>query len=540
MTNTSENKHPKVLALGLDGPNHELLLRWMEEGRLPRLKALRHDSLQISIESEKKYSNEHCWIPILTGQSREHWPHWMDDWDANSYQFNEASIFDWLQAPLFYALGERRQVISFDLTAPVVEGVTGIQVSGWATELNECYPNSSPPEFFAELVARHGRDPKLVDSHSIASRLSSSEGVSYAIPCLYQPEAMAGFIENLKLSIKQRTNACLDLLHNQPWDLFISMYSETHAAGHILWHLSQEHPLNELRQSADPLLQIYQAIDASVGEIIDAVDDDVTLVFFTIDAMVPDCLENARAVFLPEFIYRWNFPGKTALAPGDYGAPVPTPRMDYSQHWKHEIWRLRTATGNKELASPEAQEASGDPLSWCPANWYAPLWPGMKAIVMPSVADGYIRLNVKGREGQGIVDEEDFLSVCNQLRHDLNQLVNARTGKAMVREIIQVRDNPFELNPKDPPADLIVVFREDCPVDAVEAPTIGRIGPVPYFRSASHQAHGGLLKNLMYISGQGIEPGESSQLARLEDIPATLLKLLGQPLPDNFDGVSQL
>ena len=103
-----------------------------------------------------------------------------------------------------------------------------------------------------------------------------------------------------------------------------------------------------------------------------------------------------------------------------------------------------------------------------------------------------------------------------------------------------MRESPFDADPKKPPADLIVVFREDGPVDTVESPLVGRIGPVPYFRSGAHQGRDQMTENLLLVSGPGIRPGQSPGPARLEDIPATILTLLGLDLPAHFDGVSRL
>jgi hypothetical protein len=534
-------QRPRVLALGIDGSNQELLLRWMAEGLLPNMRKLQERGARIAIRSDKKFSNEHCWIPVLTGRSRDRWDHWLDQWDPRAYEFNEASIFDWLQAPVFYALGEQRRVIAFDLTAPVVPGVNGLQIVGWASELNESFPASDPPQLLDELLQRHGPDPKLSDAAAVTNRLSDREGISHVLPSVYDTQRLADYAQGQLQSVRRRTAACLDVMARIDWDFFIATYSESHTAGHLLWHLSQPHPLGVLgREGVDPLLAVHQAIDESIGELLAQAADTDHVVLFTIDAIVPDCLENARAVLLPELMYRWNFPGQRALAAGDDNAPVPAARLDYSRHWKHEVWELRTREGERELASPADQEAQRDAMSWCPANWYAPLWPRMRAFALPTVADGYIRVNVEGREAHGIVPESEFEAVCEDIATELRAMVNARTGEPVVREVIQVRASPFDADPRKPPADLIVVFREDSPVDAVRSPRAGLIGPVPYFRTGSHQAHGVALDNLMYVAGPGIAAGDVPGTARLEDIPATLLKLLGLDVPADFDGIARV
>ena len=528
----------RVLALAVDAPNHALLQKWMDEGALPNLARLREASQCFLLQSQKSFSNEHCWIPILTGRRRDTWSNCLDYWDGKTYQFKEASIYDWVQSPLFYALGERRHVVAFDLAAPVVENVRGIQVSGFACELNESFPQSSPPDLMEQLVQRFGPDPKLSQRHRIINAVSQREGLSWIVPSCYRPDQMQQLTQNLVASVERRTAACLDLLASEPWDLFIAAYTEIHSAGHSLWHLSQSHPLSVLKgEQPDPVLTVFQAVDASVGRLAAAAGRDVSIVFFTLDATVVDSLENARAVFLPEFLYRWNFPGQSALAMGDAHAPPEAPRLDYPNHWKHEIWALRTAHGEQVLESPTQQEERGDPLSWCPGNWYAPNWPHMRAFAIPSVADGSVRLNVCGREAQGTVKAEDFLTVCDKLARDIATLVNPRTGKAIVREVIRVREDPFDNDPTKSPADLIVICHEDGPLDVVDSSLVGRIGPIPFFRTSSHQAHGQKINNLMFVQ-QPANPhtGWAADTANLEDIPATLLALIGEEMPSHMDG----
>ena len=94
--------------------------------------------------------------------------------------------------------------------------------------------------------------------------------------------------------------------------MFLSVFSEIHVGGHTLWHLSQNHPLASISQAfdTDPLLEIYQSVDHEIGLLAELIGEDADLVLFSVDSLVNDCLENARSLFLPEFLYRWNYPGK--------------------------------------------------------------------------------------------------------------------------------------------------------------------------------------------------------------------------------------
>lgn len=532
---------PRVLAIVLDAPNQPLLESWMDAGLLPNLQRHRKASTALPMDSIKQYSNEHCWIPMLTGLRRDRWNHWLDHWDPAAYRYSEASIHDWLQAPVFYALGDRRRVVTFDLTAPVAPGVEGAQVVGWAIELNESYPQSQPPELMERLTARHGHDPKLVPKSNVTNALSGRDGYSYVIPSLYDTEAMLEYADVQVRSVQRRNAACLDLLREEQWDLFLVQYAEVHTAGHLMWHLSQPHPLNVLKpQGRDPVLDVYRAVDDSIGSLIAAAGDPDYVVVLTLDAIVVDCLESCRTAVLPELLYRWNFPGHAALAVGESGTAVPPPQLGYRRHWKHEVWDLRTEEGESVLESPSTQEARGDPMSWCPANWYAPAWPRMRAFALPSVADGYIRLNVAGRESHGLVDPAAFVATCDEVTAQLMEVIDSRTGCSLVRRVVRLRDDPFDADPKKPPADLIVIFQDEVPVDTAESPRLGRVGPLPYFRTGSHHAHDVTLSNVLYARGPGLEPGRELPVAGLEDIGASLLELLGEQPPAGTDGRARL
>jgi len=540
--NTSKlksSKGPKVLAIGIDSPTHDLLSTWIEKGTLPNLQKCKQRSASSTLLHEKKYSNEHSWIPVLTGKRQESWDYWLDRWDASSYTYLDDSLYNWQKAPVFYALGNRRKVVSFDLSAPVVPGVNGVQVSGWATDLNECFPESNPKQLLTELVRMYGPDPKVDGANDILNRLSNKTGISYVIPNAYDPVALTRFADLLMRSAETRGRICLDLMGRDDWDLFITLFSEIHTGGHVLWHLSQPHPLTEPRRTGqDSLFSVYQAVDSSIAKLVEAAGNDTYIVIFTVDSLVADSLENARSLFLPEFLYRWSFPGKAALADGGEYDTLPQMRRNYRQHWKYEIWEQRTRWGEMDLESPMVQEARKDPLSWCPCNWYAPLWPQMKAFALPSFADGYVRLNVKGREVRGKIAASEFQKVCDLLEQNLAELIDERTGWPMVKEIVRVREDPFDDDPKKPPADLIVVWGNEHPTDVVRCGNYGRIGPVPYFRSGGHQFQGSIVKNLVFISGPGIEPGNSLIEGTPEDLPATILALMGLDTPAFFDGVS--
>lgn len=513
---------PQVVALAIDAPNQDQFDRWVAEGELPNIAALARDGVTVRHQHEKRYRNERCWSIFLSGRDSGDTG---ARFDPASYRYGHVSV-QREPSPLFYALGPGVRVCQFDLPAPLGEDVDGVQVSGWGSELNASLPMSDPPELIGELIAAHGADPKMAGGFAVIDPDSGAEERSFRNPNLYRPEGLRDYCRFLELAVERRTAICLDLLAREDWDLFLALYSESHTANHLFWHAGRDYPLpSPLAGGEDPLLAVMRAIDASVGRIAASLPPETVLALVTVDDTGANMMDVPSMALLPELLFRWNFPGRAALAEGSSGEAMPPPSTDFADHWKHEVWGLATDHGREVLRSPGSLEAEGEALSWNPAMWYRDLWPRMRAFALAPVSDGYIRVNVAGREAAGVVAPEDYPAVLDELTGLLESLTDPRTGHTVVERIERTRAAP-EDNPGIPP-DLIVCWRGETPFDAIESPEQGRIGPLPYFRSGGHRSHGATIDNVLYARGPGISPGSEAAPGRLQDVPATILALLG-------------
>ena len=524
----------RVTAIGIDGPNMPLLEAWIADGRLPNLAAIAREGATARYTHPKAFRNERCWETFLDGRPSQGCG---AVFEPGRYAFRNESLQDERPQQPFYALGAGFEVCAFDLPAPLSPQARGLQVAGWGSELNSSVPMSMPPGLLAELTARHGGDPKFERSMAVLDQASGRRERSFRLPSLYDAEGLCQFRDDLLQAIERRTAICEDLMSRGHWDLFLALYSESHSANHVLWHLGEPFPV--VPEGAPPghaLLEVCQAIDRGIGRIRRRVPADGRLVVWTIDHTLWNTMDVPSLVLLPELLYRWNFPGARALAAAEAGGPVPPMRTDYRRHWKHEIWSLATAAGAAELEPPARQEERGDPLSWHPANWYQPLWRRMKAFALPSVSDGHVRLNVRGREAGGLIEPGDFDRVLDELATLLRSATDPRTGRPLAARVLRTRQAPAD-EPRVPP-DLIVSWDEGRPADALDCPGFGRVGPVPFFRSGGHVAHGTPIENLLLACGPGIEAGSSLRAGVLEDLPATLLALAGAPRPPGMTGRS--
>lgn len=156
----------------------------------------------------------------------------------------------------------------------------------------------------------------------------------------------------------------------------------------------------------------------------------------------------------------------------------------------------------------------------------------MKAFAIPSFEGGQIRINVEGREPNGMVKPSEYEAFCDELIEKLNTLQDARTGIKMVQDVIKTRKNPLEKNPRSHHADLIVIWQEEYLTDVVESPEYGRIGPFPPYRAGSHTPEAFILG-----AGPDIPAGATLETkGHSLDVAPTVLDLMGVPIPEYMDG----
>ena len=96
----------------------------------------------------------------------------------------------------------------------------------------------------------------------------------------------------MRHGIAQKRAIAKELLSQGGWDLFLTVFGESHAIGHQQWHLHDpSHPRFDPEAvktlGGDPNLQVYQDLDASLGEILSQVGEDTTVLVLLSHGMGP-------------------------------------------------------------------------------------------------------------------------------------------------------------------------------------------------------------------------------------------------------------
>ena len=541
----------QVIAIGLDAAEPKLIEQWMSEGHLPNLSKIRQQGIYGRLHNSVNYqgglaefsSTEPLWVMMATGCLPNQTGFWDTiTYDPKTYQVGCDSVYggyDYQEYKPFYALGDDYKVAAFDIPVTrVCPGVNGIQITGWGGHHPFHPSDSEPKELLSSIIEQYGENPVYRKDNGI----------------WWDKEYFNWVTQSVEKSVATRTQVCCDLLQKDDWDLFITGFGETHTLGHDLYNMSQpDHPLypytNKMDTLGDPMLKGFQQVDQAIGKILAVAPENTSVVLFAVHGMGANLTDLLSMMLLPEVIYRFNFPGKAAIGYGDINQPAPPIiSRNIRNGWSAEVWGQvyepnpikklwRTWTHKKFLRGSKHGLLSPYPLmdkkvelSWMPALWYSSLWSEMKAFALPAFADGHIRINLKGRDRNGIVEPSEYDALCNEITEVLYRLIDGRSKQPLVKQVVRTRKSPLDNDPKLPEPDLIVIWQE-IPTDLVDSPDVGRIGPITYNRPGGHRENGFLL-----AKGQGIAPNSNLATGRAVDIGATILNLMGAPIPDYFDG----
>jgi predicted AlkP superfamily phosphohydrolase/phosphomutase len=534
-----------LIAIGLDGADYRVLETWMDEGKLPVMASLRNRGVYGHLKGADAFVAETPWPSFLTGVLPQKTGYWgVFSYSPDSYAVKEEVVccYDFKEFKPFYALSGKKVAI-FDLPQiQLVPGLNGIQVMGWGAHSPLSNSGSLPEELLTEIEDRYGKCPSLRADHND----------------WWRHDRYAAYKDRLCTSIERRGIICRDLLKKERWDLLSTVFGETHSVGHDYYFTSHsDHPLSKFQEKIGapktPVLDIYQKVDAAIGEILSAAPADARIVLFSSHGMRANQTDLPSLVFLPEMIHRKHFPGEGFFEDLPSSKTIPPIILEpVKKSWPDEMWRLKReknplkdlmkkilpfnilARFDKMLRPAEGKTffLPYDHFGYTavqPPIWYKHLWPKMRYFAMPTYGDGAIRINLKGREGSGIVEPEEYEKVCDEIETFLSEIRSERTGVPLMKKLIRTRKNPLDNDPKLPIPDLVVLW--DCEVtDAVSHPDAGRIGPLPFNRPGGHVWLG-----FYMAAGPGITPGRRAGAEEAIHLTSTLLHHLGSPVPDYMD-----
>ena len=552
----------KVLALGIDSADWATIGPLVAAGELPNLAALRARSAFAMLDGSDALRSEALWTEFATGRTAASQHFWgVSSFDPTSYDARmapTAAVRPW------WTLGPEVPVVSLDVPERgfIDPEVVGAQVVAWGAHAPGFARTSLPEGLITDLDARHGPHPAFARESD---------------PLWYSPEYLAAVTDALVAGAGARATVLEDLLGRVPdWRLAVAVWSEEHSGGHCMWHgVDRVGPLGSTPTAplaGEQMMRIHRAIDAAVGRAV-AAAGDTTVVVFSLHGMTTNRTDLMTFVMLPELAHRLQggrpalrMPGGAAWRAAGMPPVAPDPSVQWIDHVASHfaLSRRRAARNVVKRAVPQAlldraraglgrpghrpgvlaapipgetpfaDAAAGPPPhapDYMPVWWYRGEWARMRWFAVPSFTNGLVRINLRGRERDGIVDPADYGRVCEEIVAAVSRATCPRTGRSVVESASFPRaDDPMA--PGGVPGDVEFVW--SAPVDAIEHPDAGLIGPVPAHRVGEHSGAG-----FVMVAAPGVGPTDLGT-ARPVDLAATIAALLEVERPVALAGRSIL
>jgi predicted AlkP superfamily phosphohydrolase/phosphomutase len=521
MTENSSRPQRRVLALAIDGGNPDLMQRWAAVGALPNIASLIRAGVSGSSRGLDHFFVGSTWPSLYTGTSpAEHGHHSLVQLRPRTYESFELADESLVHREPFWDVlsraGRRVAILDVPLSQPS-PSLNGIQTVEWGSHDAVYGFLCSSRALQQEIVARFGLHP-LGPTCDQAHR---------------SPEDYEAFISRLIAGTERKAQITRELLRKERWDFCIQVFTESHCVGHQCWHLHDPtHPAHDPRTVAltgDPLERVYRAIDSAIGEVLDAVDDDVTVAVFSAHGM---SYWYGAQLLLPEILLNLGAAAPRADAPHRPGA------LTQLRELAALGWRRLPLAVRQRLAPLREQvmQRKHEPASAVPAGIDAarsrcfPVYNGL--------IEGGIRLNQSGREPSGVLDPADAERFCAQLRNDLLAITDERTGGPLIRDLVRTKD-VVDGARLDSLPDLLVLWSDAVATGSrvvgngaaatirAHSPRIGTVeGTNAFGRTGEHRPDG-----FCVFAGPDIEPGRLPEDWSIYDYAPTFTAMLGVTMP---------
>ncbi len=503
-----------VLMIGLDAAEISLIRQWMDEGALPNLRALRERGGFGPLASTAPWLVGSPWPSFYTGTSpAEHGLYHYLVWDPRRMT-HERPAPDWLPLRPFWRRVARagRRVVAVDVPmAYPPEPFPGVEINGWATH-EVLGSRSAHPAELMDWVHRNFGQPPLGSEETHLR--PADQMLQLRDECLRATERAA----DLGVALMQR----------QPWDLFLCGLAATHRAGHQLWdpsHVAGTARPEQARQLRDALKAIYIAGDAAIGRLVAQAGPRATTLVFSLHGMGPNV---SRADLLREMLAR-------ILADrGNVDAPLVKRRLldglreRIPGGWRSQVKR-RLPTALQDYLTLYWRSGGTD-------------WAATRAFAAFSDLDGYVRINLRGREAAGVVEPgPEYEALCARIEQGLKSFVDEDSGEPVVDGLARLDDLYPTGRMRHHLPDLMVRWSPQPAAShrRIVSPRFGAIpwptpGHHPQGRSGNHRPDGFLL-----AAGPSLQPGALEQ-GHILDLAPTAYDLLGLPVPPDLQGRSLL
>lgn len=518
----------RVLYVALDACDAGLMVELARGGVCPNVAELLDTGAVVDTVAPYGTFVGSSWMTISTGAavgSHRYW-NWLEV-DPATYALRPTTPRESRRPPFWQHLSDvGRRVAVLDVPhADVPSSFNGVLLKEWGCHDRHHGTASHPPELLADLEQRVGRHPYGSMAHPAGSDAFAPCDYTLRTGPRRTRDEERQLIDLLRAGTDVKRELSLAVLDDGPWDLFVSVQGESHCVGHQLWHLHDEsHPRHDPAARAllgDPVVEVYQRLDATLGEHLRRAGEDTVVWLQLNHGMGPHhdgdhLLDELLLRLDPLAVDAHRGGALTSLARRGLGR-LPATALRALDAGASRVVRRRADAAPPRRSHPTGPRAD--------RSWYA--IPGNTTV-------GAVRCNLVGREAAGVLERGPALDeLLERLEADLLSIYNLDTGRPAVRAVVR-SEEVLDRSDDDGLPDLFVEWDRSAPIERVWSRATGTVAaPYDHWRTGDHNDRG-----LVVVRGDGIDAGRRRAPMSLVDVAPTICATLGAPLPHS-DGAVQ-
>jgi predicted AlkP superfamily phosphohydrolase/phosphomutase len=488
----------------VDALDPGLTARWAAGGYMPTLQGMMQRGCWGTLRGRDQVAEVGSTLSLFSGVSRgQHGLFHYRQLVPGTVEMRPKSAEGVDAPPIWSSFGQRRPVTVLDIAHVLpAPGVAGVQLSNWNThQAAQCrLPASGVPASLPEEVHAALGPPTQLNPFS--DECTPAEDLDL------MRQALA--------SVERTGRLCRYLLSKGHSDFVALGFHEAHAAGHRLLRYVKGGRADADTEMSTALRTVYQALDAELGSLIRSHFSDSNV--FVVSAFGVEEMYPVQGL-VDDFLLKLGYRAPLAPAsPSRWRSPFAAARL-LPQRWRTALSN-RVPTAMQERLLSDNLRTTTD-------------WSRTKVFSLPTNYYGFLRVNLRGREPDGIVEPgRDYEALLDQLEADLGALVDPVTNEPAVQSMTRARGVLCD----GPPTELPDLFVDWQPVPHERTVLLHPHARVEqkrqrYNRDSFHSNVG-----FVAAAGPGIETRGEIGALDLLDLAPTWLTLMGEPVPGHLTG----
>ncbi len=503
----------RILVIAFGEATFDLIIPWMEIGELPTFKKFFDEGSTGNLQSSIPMITPQMWGIIITGKNPG--CHGLFDfWQrGNDGKFKEINGSHIKAKPIWKILSENNLtsgIVNVPFTFPP-QKINGFMISG--EDAPGAHPSiASPQKIYNEVVEKFGR---------------------YRLKDIFPGgRKKEDYLNLIVEDVRKQTDVVEYLVRKKNWDFFLTFYSATAITQHYFW----KDMLSE-NEYGDVIKTAYKSLDTAIERLSKTAGED-TIIFLISECGAGPLISGVQINTLLQKEGFLTYKNSTRASSEKIKTKKESLTTTGNSFMRNKVAEFRK---NAQGYIPKSLfYFANKNMHWL-KSWIQTYLAGSdiewnKTQAFSRGKEGDIFINLKSRDPNGIVNQNDYENVRDQIIKKLSSLVDPLTGEKAINKIYkreELYSGPYlEFAP-----DLLIEWVNDAYMPTENDKNKDSIfverwrENMNWPTSGSHRQ-----KGILLVKGPGIAKNKKIENARILDMTPTWLHLMNISTTEVFEG----